>query len=97
MGLRINTGEIRSVNFIHWKVDVEKSCVAVVTLRGVECDVMILNRTNYERFRRGSSFEYRGGHYKRSPARLPLPDRGEWHVVVVPGQGGRVEATLAVI
>jgi hypothetical protein len=85
------------MNFLHWKIDTTQEATAVVTLKGVESDVLVLDRTNFDRFRRGSSFQYFGGHYKRSPARLVIPSEGEWYVVVIPNAGERVEATLQVL
>jgi len=84
------------INFVHFKFTAPRKGVAVlVGLRGVESDVVLMDGTNFERFKRGSSYEYRGGgHYKRSPARVVAPGPGEWHVAVIPGPGGKVEATF---
>lgn len=85
------------MSYIHFELDVTSdSAIAIVSLKGVESDVLLMDRTNFDRLRRGSSYQYRGGHFRRSPARIPVPGPGEWHVVVVPGPGGRVEATLQV-
>ena len=82
------------MEYIHWRVDATSAGTAIIQLRGVECDVIILDRTNFDRFRRRSSYNYVGGHFKRSPARLPITGKGEWYVVVIPGPGGKVEASL---
>ncbi|MFI5036674.1 MAG: DUF1883 domain-containing protein [Acidimicrobiales bacterium] len=85
------------MNYLHWKVDAPaQGATAVVSLKGGESDVLVLDPSNFEGFRRGNSFKYFGGHYKRSPARLQFPSGGEWYVVVIPGPGGKVEASLQV-
>lgn len=65
------------MNYLHWKVEAKSAGAAIVKLSGVESDVLVLDRTNFDRFRRGSSYNYAGGHFKRSPARVPIPGKGE--------------------
>ncbi len=86
------------MNYLHWKIDAPaQGATVVVTLKGVESDVLILDRMNFDRFRRGNSFQYFGGHYKRSPARLRIPSAGEWYAVVIPSLGGKIEASVQVL
>jgi Domain of unknown function (DUF1883) len=85
------------MNYLHWDyTSLKRGAVANVTLKGVESDVMLLSPSNYSRFQRGDSFQYYGGHYKKSPVRLVVPSSGSWHVVVIPGSGGRVDASVTV-
>jgi hypothetical protein len=71
--------------------------VAEVSLQGVESDVFLVDTTNLSRFEHGQQFSYHGGHYKSSPVRLRIPTNGAWTIVVVPGQGGSVNATVRAI
>ncbi len=64
----------------------------MVTMNGVESDVVLVDYDNLSRFESGQSYRYEeGGHYKRSPARLTAPRTGDWYAVVRP-RGGRVKA-----
>jgi len=69
-----------------------------VALRGTEANVMLLDPINLGRYQRGEGFDYFGGHFMRSPARVGVPHAGHWHVVVdLGGAAGRVEASVNVL
>jgi hypothetical protein len=70
--------------------------VVEVTLQGVESDVFLVDPANLSNMENGRSFNYHGGHYKQSPVKLSVPASGDWTVVVVPGQGGQVRASVSV-
>jgi len=65
-----------------------------VTLWGAACDVLLLTPPDLARFREGRPFSFVGGHFQGSRVRLVIPTSGPWHVVVVPGPAGPVEATV---
>lgn len=78
--------------------ELETGTLVDVTLRGTEANVMLLDPVNLGRYRNGQRFEYFGGHFTRSPARIAVPRAGHWHVVVdLGGAGGRVEASVNVL
>jgi hypothetical protein len=70
--------------------------LVTVALSGVESDVMLLSGSDVHRFARGDQVTYWGGHYRSSPARIAVPSAGAWHVVVLPGPGGRIQANVSV-
>jgi hypothetical protein len=74
---------------------VKAGSVVEVTMTGVESDVMVMTPANVDKYKRGQSSTYYGGHYKRSPVRIPVPSSGSWCVLVVP-KGGRVRASVKV-
>jgi hypothetical protein len=68
-----------------------------VALRGTEASVMLLDQTNFQKYRAGGRFRYTGGRYKRSPVLIAVPYLGHWHVVVdMGGRLGRVDASVSV-
>ena len=71
--------------------------VIEVTLDGVESDVFLVDSANLSNFERGRQFSYNGGHYTRSPVRLSVASGGASTVVVVPGPGGTVRASVRVL
>jgi Domain of unknown function (DUF1883) len=86
------------VNFLKFPLGYQLGgAVVVATLAGVESDVFLVDPSNLLDFERGRSFRYTGGHYKSSPVSLRVPTAGQWTAVVVPGLGGRVEASVEVI
>jgi hypothetical protein len=70
--------------------------VMVATISGVESDVFLVDDSNFRSFESGRDFRYFGGHYKRSPIRLQVPNSGNWTAVVIPGAGGTVRASVRV-
>ncbi|HLK46012.1 MAG TPA: DUF1883 domain-containing protein [Acidimicrobiales bacterium] len=86
------------VEFLEWDLGAtDEGANVVVTLRGAESDVFLLTPRDLERFRRSQPFTFVGGHYQCSPVRLVVPRSGPWHLVVVPGSLGRVEASVRLV
>ena len=71
--------------------------VAMVRLTGVESDVLLMRESDVSRYRASQSVEYWGGHYKASPIQIRIPSSGNWHVIVIPGLGGQVRASVQLI
>jgi hypothetical protein len=84
------------MRYLHFDVgDQQTGAVVEASIRGSESDVFLVDSSNFQRFKRGDNFEYFGGHYDRSPVRLPVPHSGHWTAVVIP-TGGRVQASVQV-
>ncbi|MGH6942448.1 DUF1883 domain-containing protein [Hypericibacter sp.] len=52
-----------------------------------QCNVLVLDDTNFARYRRGERFEYFGGFYQRFPANISVPRTGYWNVTLDLGGG----------
>lgn len=87
------------MKFLHYDLGyVASGSTAVVRLSGTEANVLLLDDHNLARYRRGESYDYRGGHYQASPVRLHIPSSGRWTVVVdLGGYAGSVDASVQVI
>ena len=85
------------MDFLHTDLWGGPESTAVVTV-DTQCNVMLLDDTNFSAYRRGSSFNYHGGWATRSPVRLIPPRHGHWHVVMDLGGGaGRVSAGVRIV
>jgi hypothetical protein len=63
-----------------------------------QANVMLLDDTNFESYKKGRSFEYVGGWAIRSPIRLSPPRKGHWNVVIDLGYGaGHVSAKVRLV
>jgi hypothetical protein len=72
--------------------------VVEVDLRGNAANVMLLDHSNLSNYRSGRSFRYYGGHFRRSPAHIPVPHSGTWNIVVdLGGYPGIVNAAVRVL
>jgi hypothetical protein len=86
------------MDFLDFEITAARlDAVAQITLEGVESDVLLMTASNVNAYKQGRQFEYWGGHYDTSLAVIPIPHPGTWHVLVVPGFGGRVHASLEVV
>ena len=86
------------MNFLDFDLEVcSRGDTALVNLTGLESDVLLMESSDVSRYRSGMRIKYWGGHYDKSPIRLVIPQHGNWHVVVVPGPGGTVQASVQVL
>lgn len=61
-------------------------------------NVLLLDDSNFRRYKRGDRCQYRGGLAKESPIRLQIPHAGRWHGVVdMRGLRGSTNAGFRVI
>jgi hypothetical protein len=85
-------------DYLHQEVQLDADDVVEVTLDH-PANVLLLNTTQFAEYRNRKPFRYEaGGYYKTTPARIPAPYPGPWHVVVDLGGGpGQVRAFLRVV
>lgn len=86
------------MNYLKFPLGVQQaSSLVEVTLKGVESDVFLVDDQNLTIFEQAGRFRYVGGHYKQSPVRLRIPSATSWTLIVIPGTGGEVSASVKVI
>lgn len=72
--------------------------IVLVTLKGNAANVRLLDSSNFNSYKGGRRHRFYGGHAKKSPVRLQVPNSGHWHVVVdLGGHGGRVQSSAQVL
>ena len=79
------------MRFNHWNLGHrDGGDVVVVDLSGNAANVRLLDSSNFQSYRAGRRHRYYGGLITRSPAEIPIPRSGTWHVVAdlqgLPGQ-----------
>jgi hypothetical protein len=61
----------------------QEGCTAVVRWSGAPATVMLFDPVNFHKYVDRLPWHCdTGGRYRRSPARLPIPQRGRWFAVV---------------
>ena len=70
------------MKYFHSEVIIDEGDAIRVSLQGTEARVMIMDDSNFRRYRNGSRFEFAGGRYRRSPAIIRPPRGGHWNVIV---------------
>lgn len=87
------------MNFQHYNLGYRSAGdVVVVTLQGSAANVRLMQATDFNNYRNGRRHHYYGGLQKRSPARIPVPNSGTWHVTVdMQGLRGTTRSSVNVL
>ena len=87
------------MKFIHTDLGYQqRGSVVEVTLSGNAANVRLLDSSNFQNYRNGRQHHYYGGLMRRSPARIPIPNSGHWHVAIdMQGLGGQTRASVRLI
>lgn len=85
-------------DFLHTKLGHQPAGAVVEVDLTSRANVLLLDSTNFQRYRSGQDYRYFGGEAVRTPARVTVPHAGTWHVVVDLGGGsGRIGASVRVL
>ncbi len=47
-----------------------------------QCNFMLICDAEYARYQEAKRFAYHGGTFKTFPAQIPVPESGEWNIVI---------------
>ena len=85
------------MDFIHYEINAGPSDTVEVTV-DKQANVLLLDESNFQRYRQRRSYRYHGGRALRSPVRLQPPHSGSWHVVIDLGGGrGQIRSACRVV
>lgn len=86
-------------NFTHYDLGhQQRGNVVEVTLSGSAANVRLLDGSNFQSYRSGRQHRYYGGLMERSPAHIPVPHSGHWHLVVdMQGLRGQTRSSIRII
>jgi len=85
------------MNFLHYDINAGSGNAVRVTL-DKQANVVLLDDSNFHRYKNGGPFQYYGGLAKQSPIVLRIPYSGHWNVVVdLGGLPGTVNVSVEVI
>jgi hypothetical protein len=85
------------MNYLHSEFDLEAGDAVVVDLDN-QANVLLMDSTNFQEYKRGRSYHYYGGLAEKTPVRLAAPRSGRWHLVVdLGGYAGKVKAGVRVL
>jgi hypothetical protein len=73
-------------NFIHAREYLNAGDIVVVECSH-QCNVRVMDDSNFDRFRHSGSHNYHGGFYRMLPARITVPNAGYWNVTIDLGGG----------
>lgn len=86
------------MEYLHKEFDLAEGDAVEVRLAGNAANVLLLDSSNFEKYRQGKPCTSFGGYALTSPFRIQAPRPGHWHLVVdLAGGAGRVQASGQVI
>jgi len=69
------------MNFIHAREFLHTGDIVIVQCSH-QCNVRVMDDSNFDRYRHGGQHDCYGGFYKMLPARIPVPSNGYWNVTI---------------
>ena len=87
------------MRFNHWSLGHRnQGDIIVVTISGNAANVRLLDSTNFQNYKSGRRHNFHGGLITRSPAEIPIPRSGSWHVAIdMQGLRGQSRASVSVV
>ncbi len=84
------------MNFQHWPMNLASGGGIAMTI-DTQCDVFLVDDSNFASFKSGRDFRYYGGNQKLKQVRIRVPRSGHWHLVLVPMPGNTVRYSEPII
>jgi hypothetical protein len=82
---------------LHFELQANAGQVVRVELNQ-QANVRLLDSINYMHYCRGGRYRYHGGVQQVSPAFIPVPHAGHWHVAIDLGGGrGYIQAAVELV
>ncbi len=77
--------------------NLKRGQTVIVTLRGNEANVRLMDSSNFNAYKNGRKHRYYGGLARQSPVRLVVPNDGHWYVTIdMQGLRGSVRTSVRV-
>lgn len=74
------------MSFLHSREYLNAGDIVVVNCSH-QCNVMLMDDTNFRSYQSRGRFSCFGGFFKKLPARIAAPSNGEWNIVLDLGGG----------
>ena len=85
------------MRFIHQRRALSKGDIVQVDC-DAQCNFMLLSDADYAAYQRVRPFKYCGGTFKRFPARITVPETGDWNVVIdLAGAKGEIRYNITIV
>jgi hypothetical protein len=81
-------------NLIHSREYLHQGDIVIVNCDH-QCNVRVMDDSNFNSYRSGGRHNYHGGFYRMLPARIPVPNDGYWNVTIDLG-GGRANIRYSI-
>ena len=85
------------MKFIHSREYLKAGDIVVLKC-DTQCNFSIMDDSNFASFKSGGSHRYYGGHFKAFPAKISVPNTGNWNIVLdLAGGSASIKYSFTVI
>lgn len=85
------------MSFLHKQLSLHSGQVIEVTIDKA-ANVMLMDNSQFQHYRSGRQFRYRGGYMTQSPCRIAVPHSGTWHIVIdLGGRSGNIRHSINIL
>lgn len=85
------------MSFLHKRMHLNAGQTVEVSL-DKQANVLLMDDLQFQNYRSGSSFNYRGGQAKRSPIRIGVPHTGYWNLTIdLGGASGTIRHSIRIL
>ena len=90
-------GRARKMSFIHQRRHLAKGAIVQLDC-DTQCNFMLLTDGDYAAYQQVRRFKYCGGTFKRFPARITVPETGDWNIIIdLAGAKGDIEYNISIV
>jgi len=69
------------MRFVHSREYLSEGDVVVVSCSH-QCNIKLMQDSDFSAYQRAGGHHYHGGHFKRLPARIAVPSSGYWNITI---------------
>ena len=85
------------MRFIHQRRHLNKGEVVQLDC-DTQCNFMLLSDGDYAAYQKVRRFNYFGGTFKQFPARISVPESGDWNIIIdLAGARGEIQYNITIV
>lgn len=91
------SGRSPKMRFIHQRRHLSKGAIVQLDC-DTQCNFMLLTDGDYAAYQKVRRFNYCGGTFKQFPARINVPESGDWNIVIdLAGARGEIQYNITIV
>ena len=85
------------MRFIHQRRHLERGEIVQLDC-DTQCNFMLLTDSDYAAYQKVCRFNYCGGTFKHFPARINVPESGDWNIIIdLAGARGEIQYNITIV
>ena len=94
---RAESERVPRMRFLHQRRKLNKGQIIQLDC-DTQCNFMLLTDADYTAYQQIRRFDYHGGTFKHFPARIHVPQTGDWNIIIdLAGATGEIRYNLTIV